>query len=122
MAQMSDRFDCLEKRLGSIEGEVGSLSKEVGSLKDEQSEMRKEVSSLKVEQNETRKEVSSLKVEQNEMRKEVAFYYGSLMKEHENTRIEMRSCFKHVENSMNQHRGAIELLGERTKDEEQKES
>lgn len=108
MAQMSDRFDCLEKRLGSIEGEVGSLSKEVGSLKDEQSEMRKEV--------------SSLKVEQNEMRKEVAFYYGSLMKEHENTRIEMRSCFKHVENSMNQHRGAIELLGERTKDEEQKES
>jgi uncharacterized protein (DUF3084 family) len=108
MEQINQRFDRLETRLDGVE-------KEIGSLRSEQKQMRAELDEVRVEQ-------KQMRAEQDEMRKEVAFYYGSLMREHENTRIEMRSNFKYLETNMNQHRGAIELLGEKIKTEESKEN
>jgi proline dehydrogenase len=78
--------------------------------------MRKEIGEIKAEQAEMRKEIGEIKVEQNEMRKEIAFFYGSLMREIDNSRVEARSQFKYLEAVVDRHRGAIELLGERTKD------
>ena len=61
------------------------------------------------------KKFDDFAVGQSEMRKEMAFYYGSLMREIENSRMEALSQFKHLENVVDQHRGAIELLGELAK-------
>lgn len=108
MEQMNKRFD-------EIALEQNEMRKEIGEIKAEQAEMRKEIGAIKTEQAEMRKEIGEIKAEQAEMRKEIAFYYGSMMREIDNTRIEARSQFKHLEVVIDRHRGAIELLGKRTK-------
>ena len=54
-----------------------------------------------------------LQTEQSEMRKEVAFYYGSLMKELDETKSELSSEIKHVSNIQKQHMDVLEILNEK---------
>jgi len=79
------RFDCMENRLDSTENRL--LGLEEGQ--------------------------KSLLSEQGEMRKEVAFYYGSLMKKLDETKIELSSELKHVSHIQKQHQDVLEILNER---------
>ncbi|MEH7883172.1 hypothetical protein V7654_02495, partial [Bacillus sp. JJ1609] len=55
----------------------------------------------------------SLLREQGEMRKEVAFYYGSLMRKLDETKLELSSELKHVSTIQKQHQDVLEILNDR---------
>ncbi|PLR83152.1 hypothetical protein CVD25_16645 [Bacillus canaveralius] len=78
IVQMNNRFDGVDKEIGSIKTEVGEV-----------------------------------KAEQVKMREEIAFYYGSMMREIENSRTEARSQFKHLAAVVDREREVIELLSKK---------
>ncbi|KIY20852.1 hypothetical protein, partial [Mesobacillus subterraneus] len=69
--------------------------------------------SLQLEQNNLLNGQQSILSEQSEMRKEVAFYYGSLMKKLDETKIDLSSEIKHVSNVQKLHQDVLEILNEK---------
>ncbi|MEH7443445.1 hypothetical protein V7201_14140 [Bacillus sp. JJ1122] len=86
------RFDAIDNRLDSMNNRLDSMDNRLSGVEEGQ---------------------KSLLREQDEMRKEVAFYYGSLMKKLDETKIELSSELKHVSHIQKQHQDVLEILNER---------
>lgn len=125
MGQLNNRFDNLENKFSEFQLEVrkdiNELRQDVVALNAGQEEMRKDIGiiqkdivGLRQGQEGLKIGLNGLEFEQSEMRKEVAFYYGSMMRQNENTRLEMRSSFKQMERTIKEHRKAINMLSKRS--------
>ncbi len=100
------RFDSIDKRFDSIDNRFESVEVRLGTLEEGQQSMNLRLGTLEEGQ-------QSMQLEQSEMRKEVAFYYGSLMKKLDETKLELSSEIKHVSNVQKQHQDVLEILNEK---------
>ena len=82
LQQILKRFDHMDQKFDSIDNSLVSINNRLSAVEEGQ---------------------KSLLSEQGEMRKEVAFYYGSLMKKLDETKIELSSELKHVSHIQKQH-------------------
>lgn len=99
LQQIMKRFDSIDNRLDSMDNHLDSMDNRLDSTDNRLSGVEDGQKSL-------------LK-EQSEMRKEVAFYYGSLMRKLDETKLELSSELKHVSTIQKQHQDVLEILNDR---------
>jgi chromosome segregation ATPase len=98
---MDMRFDTVDARFDSVDKRFDSVDKRFDSMENRLDNLEKGQ--------------QSLQLEQNEMRKEVAFYFGTLMKELNQTKTELSSEVKHVSNIQKQNPDSLEMPYENEK-------
>ena len=86
------RFDAIDNRLDALDNRLDSMDSRLSGVEEGQKILLRE---------------------QDEMRKEVAFYYGSLMRKLDETKLELSSELKHVSTIQKQHQDVLEILNER---------
>ena len=96
---IDDRFDAIDHRLDSMDNRLDSMENRLDSMDNRL---------LGVEEGQ-----KSLHSEQSELRKESAFYYGSLMRKLDETKLELSSELKHVSMIQKQHQDVLEILNEK---------
>ena len=103
---IDQRFEAIDQKFDSIDNRLFSMDQRFDSIDNTLFSMDNRLSAVEGGQ-------KSLLSEQSEMRKEVAFYYGSLMKKLDETKIELSSELKHVSHIQKQHQDVLEILNER---------
>ncbi|WP_456276690.1 hypothetical protein [Bacillus sp. AK128] len=95
-----------KKEQAGMRQDIQGLTEGQLELKGEQAGFRQDIQGLTEGQ-------LGLKEEQAEMRKEIGFYYGSLMKKIDDTKVELSSEIKHVSMIQKQHQNVLEILNDR---------
>ncbi|ESU31976.1 hypothetical protein G3A_13805 [Bacillus sp. 17376] len=94
-----DRLDSMDKRFDSVDARFESMEDRFESSENRFDNLEKGQ--------------QTILSEQSEMRREMGFYYGSLMKKLDETKIELSSEIKHVSNVQKQHQDVLEILNEK---------
>jgi prefoldin subunit 5 len=79
-------------------------------LKQFMEQMNQQMAQMNQRFDSVEKRLENIEETQDAHRKETAFQYNQLQMSIENTRSEMRSSFKHLEDTINQHRDAFGVL------------
>ncbi|MCT8137830.1 hypothetical protein H1D32_08715 [Anaerobacillus sp. CMMVII] len=103
----------MEDILKTILTKLDSLENGQAEIRKDQSEFRAELSEMRKDQSEFRAEQTEMRKDQSEMRKEIAFYYGSLMRKVDETKIELSSEIKRIVKVQQEHQNVLEFLNEK---------
>lgn len=107
------RFDSIDQRFESIDQKFDSIDQRFESMDQKFDSINNSLVSMDNRLSAVEEGQKSLLSEQSEMRKEVAFYYGSLMKKLDETKVELSSELKHVSHIQKQQQDVLEILNER---------
>lgn len=113
LQQILKRFDSIDERFDAIDNRFDSIDKRLDSMDNRFDSMEDHLDSMDNRLFGVEEGQKSLHSEQGEMRKEVAFYYGSLMRKLDETKLELSSELKHVSTIQKQHQDLLEILNER---------
>ncbi|RBP02741.1 hypothetical protein [Rossellomorea aquimaris] len=109
---MEEVLSQILSRLDSMDEGQKQIMRDLVEVKQEQAEMRQEQGTMREGLNSVKQNLTIVMNEQTEMRKEVAFYYGSLMKKLDETRMELSSEIKHVSTIQKQHQNVLGIIND----------
>jgi len=109
---MEDKF---EKRFDTVETKFEEIDKRFENVDSKIETMDNKFDSFDTSLNNLATELDITINDQSEMRKEMAFYFSKLMKEQENTRVELKSDVRHLEDVLDEHQGALDVIAEKSK-------
>lgn len=96
----------MRSEMNEFQAELTRMNDQIGEVKADQTSMSNKQDSMSLL-------LDDLRYEQSEMRKEVAFYYGSIMKKLDETKVELSSEINQLSTIQKQHQDVLELLNEK---------
>ncbi len=107
------KLDKLEEGQKKFDKEQANMRQDLSKVVQEQSNMRQDLSKVVQEQSNMRQDLSKVIQEQAEMRKEMAFFYGSLMRKMDETKLELSSEIKQISKVQQEHQIVLKYLNQK---------